>query len=89
MDNETFYFLAYPGGDHKKITVIDLGFSVEYQRNDWANVNDETYYDHEKAITDARKLADKFGLEYVPFDSRYNSDLSEPKHPQLTLDEEE
>ena len=65
--------------DEKKleITVLDLSFNVSYQRNDWSNVNSETFNDHLSAISYAKKLAKQNGLKYIPFTSRYDSDLNE------------
>lgn len=91
-DSDTFYFLAFPKGDASKITVIDLAYSVSYERGDWANVNDETYYDHKTAIEEAKAMVRALGIEYVPFESRYNSSLNEslieaikPLLPQGTI----
>jgi hypothetical protein len=67
------FFLVFPGGDRSKITVIDLMHCVSYERNDWENVNDNTYYNRDEAIKSARDIADRYGLEYMPFESRYDN----------------
>ena len=76
-NNDTFYFLAYPSGEKDKITVIDLAYCVDYERSDWCNVNDMTFYSHTEAINYARNLAKKHGLKYVLFESRYDHSLNE------------
>lgn len=82
MEN-IIYFIAFVGGEQSKVTVIDLAYETIYERNDFSAVNDDNYHDLDKALSDAKKLADKYDLEYVPFDSRYNKSLSEKR--QLTL----
>lgn len=84
--NETFYFVAFVR-NRQALTVIDLAYTVDYERNDWDAVNDENFHDPDTAIRYARKLADKYGLEYQLFDSRYDSSLSE--RLSLSLDEQE
>ena len=42
--------------------------------------HDENLTEHTKAIAYARELADKHNLEYVLFDSHYDSSLNEPRH---------
>lgn len=84
-NDDVFYFIAYPKGDTSKVTVIDLSYAVSYERGDWATVNDKDFTEHTDAIEHCRALAAKYNLEYVPFDSRYNEELSEPSYPQLTL----
>lgn len=77
MTTENFYFIAYPKGDRSSITVIDLAHSVDYEREDWATVNDLNFSTPDEAITYARGLAEKYGLRYELFESRYNQDLNE------------
>lgn len=77
MTTENFYFIAWPKGDRSSITVIDLAHSVDYEREDWATVNDLNFSTPDEAITYARGLAEKFGLRYELFESRYNQDLNE------------
>jgi hypothetical protein len=72
-----FYFLVFPKGDTLKITVIDLMFCVDYERYYWWNVNNNTYYNKHEAIADARDIAKRHKLEYVPFRSRYDSGENE------------
>lgn len=83
-DNDVFYFVAFVN-KRKALTVIDLAYAVDYEKNDWDVASKETFEDPEKACRYARALAEKYGLEYRLFDSRYNEDLSE----KLTLDLDE
>lgn len=84
QNNETFYFIAYVQ-KRQALTVIDLAYSVDYEKDDWDVACNETFQEPEAAINYARKLATKYGLEYKPFDSRYNESLSERLY--LTDDE--
>lgn len=81
--SDTFYFVAYVE-KRETLTVIDLAYSVDYERDDWDVVNDENFTDPLEAIAYARALAKQHGLKYRLFDSRYHSSLSEKL--QLTLD---
>ena len=74
---DIFYFLCFPQGDRTKITVIDLQNCVDYERDEWSNVNKNTYFDHAEAIRAARDIAERYNLEYIPFESRYNRELNE------------
>lgn len=74
--SDTFYFIAFVDKG-ETITVIDLGHSVSYERDEWSVVNDEDFSDHLEAIAYARALAEKHGLKYRRFESRYNSELNE------------
>ena len=76
-DFDGFYFLCFPSGDKKRVTVIDLMNCVSYERDEWSNVNDNTYYSAEEAIEAGRDIAERFGLEYEPFDSRYGNNSEE------------
>lgn len=87
--NDTFYFVIHPRGDKSKVKVVDLGYSVSYQKNEWDCINKETFTDCKEAISYARKIAHKYNLQYQFFESRYNSDLNEKTHYHLTLTEEE
>lgn len=78
--SDTFYFVAFVDKG-ETLTVIDLAHSVDYERDDWAVVNDENFSDHLEAIEYARALATQHGLKYRRFDSRYDSSLNE----KLTL----
>lgn len=82
--NETFYFVIYKDSARESITVIDLAHCVAYERTEFPVVNDETFSTPEEAITHAKALAEKYGLGYIPFESRYDSAISEKMH--LTLD---
>jgi hypothetical protein len=83
--DDTFYFVIHPAGDRSAVKVIDLSNSVSYERSEWLAVNDRDFTDRDEAIEHARGLAKKYGLNYVPFESRYNSELNEPY--SLELDE--
>lgn len=80
---EFIYFIANQGGDKSKITVIDLANVTVYERDQFTPVNDENYHDLAEALVDAKAIASKYNLEYVPFESRYNSELNEKT--QLSL----
>ncbi len=80
---EFIYFIANQGGDTSKITVIDLADVTVYERDQFSPVNDDNYHDLKEAIADAKAIANKYDLEYVQFESRYNSELNEKT--QLTL----
>jgi len=71
------YFLCHPNGDRSQITVIDLAHAVSYERRDWANVNSDTFDTPEDAIAAGRDIATRHGLTYLPFESRYDSELNE------------
>ncbi|EMY6611267.1 MULTISPECIES: hypothetical protein [Vibrio] len=77
------YFIANQGGNTSKITVIDLADVTIYERDQFSPVNDDNYHDLTEALADAKAIASKYGLDYVPFESRYNSDLNEKT--KLTL----
>ena len=65
------YFLAFPQGHKSKITVIDIIDIMSYERNEFANVNDNTYTTLKDAIDAGKDIARRYGLTYVPFESRY------------------
>lgn len=62
--NGIFYFLCYPRGDRTTITVIDLSYTCSYERDEWSNVNDMTFYTPEVAIEYAKDLAHRHNLKY-------------------------
>lgn len=74
---DTFYFVIYNGKDKSAIKVIDLAYSVDYERSDFPVVNKEDFQELEDAIEHAKALAEKYGLRYIPFESRYDSGLNE------------
>ncbi|OEE38298.1 hypothetical protein A1QO_02655 [Vibrio genomosp. F10 str. ZF-129] len=80
---EYFYFISFLGGDRSKITVIDLHNGTSHQREQFSPVNDRDYRDLNEALVDAKSLAEKYNLEYVLFDSRYEKRLSERKELSL------
>lgn len=83
--DDTFYFVIHPSGDRSAVKVIDLASCVSNERSEWLAVNDQDFSERDEAIEYARGLAQKYGLRYVPFESRYNKDLNESY--SLELDE--
>lgn len=75
--SDTFYFVAF--SDKTTLIVIDLDHCVSYERDDWSVVDEENFTTPEEAIAHARNLAIVNGLNYEPFESRYNKSLNEPK----------
>jgi hypothetical protein len=71
------YFTSFCGADESSVTVIDLSWSVFYEREQLRAVSDLHFTDLAEAIDYARAYACKFGLRYVQFESRYNDDLNE------------
>lgn len=74
-----FYFVAVcnnPLGD--ALTVIDLAHCVDYERDEWAVVDQINFKSHTDAIAHARRLARLNRMIYKPFESRYDSSLNEP-----------
>jgi hypothetical protein len=83
MTYEIFYFVTY-AKKKTALTVTDLSEAVSYERDEFAFVNDQNFYTPGEAIEHAKALAAKYNLGYEPFESRYNSSLSETNN--LTLD---
>lgn len=71
MNPYVSYFLAFPQGDMSKITVIDIMDIMSYERSEFANVNENTYYKLKDAIEAGRDIARRHNLTYIPFESRY------------------
>lgn len=76
--SDTFYFVVMVDKG-QAITVIDLAYCVDYEQDDWACVDNQNFTDPSLAINHARRLANRNGLDYKPFESRYDSCLNEPK----------
>lgn len=76
--NDTFYFVVMVDKG-QALTVIDLAYCVDYERSDWSCVDIENFTDPSSAINHARRLANRNGLAYKSFESRYDSYLNEPK----------
>ena len=74
--NHTFYFIAFVD-ERQALTVIDLAYVVDYEKNDWDVASDEIFQKPDAAIEHARKLAKKYELRYELFDSRYDESLNE------------
>jgi len=72
-----FYFLIHPSGDVAAIAVTDLSHASSYERDEWRCVSPHNYTDLQEAISDAKRLAERLALRYVPFSSRYNETLNE------------
>lgn len=79
---DKFYFIALIE-NKTTLTVIDLSFGTDYERNDWSAVDDENYETHALAICAAREMARFHGLKYKPFESRYDDRLNE--YPAITM----
>lgn len=92
---ETFFFACHPCGNKDEITVVDLAYQMSYKKHEWDCVNDKELHDAEDACKYARALAEKYGLKYIPFDSRYGDDYEDdvdgdmPTGMYLTDEEEE
>lgn len=82
--SDTFYFVIFTSKARTTIKVIDLAYASSYERSEWLAANEENFDTPEDAIEHAKALAAKFNLMYVPFESRYNSELDEKD--ALTLD---
>ena len=74
--NNTFYFIAYVN-NRTALTVIDLGYNVDYQMDDWDVAIPIRFNDHIGAIKVGRSVAKANDLQYVLFESRYNKELNE------------
>ena len=83
---DTFYFVIHPGADRSAVQVMDLACCVDYERTDWLAVNDQNFYDRAEAIAHAKALAVKYGLQYIPFSSRYDNTLNERPSLDLNMD---
>jgi len=81
MATGTFYFVMHPGGDRSAVQVVDLSHNCSYERSEWLAVDDINFNDRDKAIVYARGLAQKYGLRYELFDSRYDERLNERLTP--------
>ena len=77
-DSPMIYFVVHPSGDRKVITVVDLARSCDYEKGDWCCIDNNEFDNHIAAISYAREIARVNSLSYKPFDSRYDSSLSEP-----------
>jgi hypothetical protein len=71
------YFICYPDGDRSKLTVVDLHPAVAYERDEIDTLNSRNYDSALEAMDECRDIADRFGLAYVLFKSRYDSSLDE------------
>lgn len=71
------YFLCYPSNNESKIKVIDLENCVDYEIDEWARVDRETFSSRDAAIMHARSFAFIHGKEYVLFESRYDKETNE------------
>lgn len=72
---ELFYAIVHPRGDKSKIVVADEKFNNEFSA--YTRVTPHDYRDRDEAIREARKLAAKYGLEYILFRSSYIEEQSE------------
>lgn len=79
MSDEFYFLTLVKRGEYLfAVTVIDLAYCVDYEREDWKTVNSVNYPNHLDAISAARVFAFNNGYPYKPFESRYNSSLNEP-----------
>lgn len=76
--NSTFYFVALVDKG-KALTVIDLAYCVDYERDEWCVVDQVNFRSPQDSIAHAKRLATLNNLNYNRFDSRYDPSLSEPK----------
>ena len=74
---DVFYFLVFPQGDKNRITVVDLSYACSYERDEWINVNSDTFNYRDEEIPEARRIALKYDLKYELFESRYYSETDE------------
>ena len=74
---ETFYFLARNSVLDPTISVIDLAYAVDYERDDWITVDDKNFVCAEHAIRWGRWKASVEGVPYEDFISRYDHRLNE------------
>jgi len=77
MTVETFYFLVRNSALDRTISVIDLAYAVDYEREDWITVDDKNFVCADHAIRYGRWKAAVEGVPYQDFISRYNSRLDE------------
>ena len=80
---DLFYFIAHPQGDKSRVTVIDLSYSVSYERSDWDAANSINFTNPDEAIKYAKAIADKYNLKYELFNSRYDESTSEVLNLEL------
>ena len=67
-----FYFLIYTTKDRTHISVQELSHGEHTKsKEDYDIVNEITYNSPEKAITNAKRIAETHGLCYEPFSPRY------------------
>jgi hypothetical protein len=72
-----FYILVHPRGDKSQIEVVDLASAVSWEASDYRRVTPHDYGIREEAILEARRLAQRYGLKYNLFESRYNPEDNE------------
>lgn len=71
------YFVCHPSGNKDQVKVIDLEDCVSYEKDDWDVIGPHEFRDRDEAIIHARRLAANQRLDYILFESRYNSQTSE------------
>jgi hypothetical protein len=72
-----FYILIYPRGDKSQIEVVDLAFAVSWEAREYCRATPHDYGDRKEAILEARRVAQRYGLKYNLFESRYNREDNE------------
>lgn len=73
----TFFFVAHGDREKTTVTVIDLHHSVNYERDEFAVIDDVNFRTAPAAIKYAKEVAKLNGLKYQPFESRYYSKFQE------------
>lgn len=74
---DTFYFLIRNSVLDRTISVVDLSYAVDYERDDWITVDEKNFVCAEHAIRWGRYIASVEGVPYKDFVSRYDHRLDE------------
>ena len=77
LNKQRFYFICHPKGDRSKLQVVDLQYTLDYEKDDWDVAVPTDFDNRTDAILWARSLAKGYGLTYNMFESRYDSELNE------------
>lgn len=62
---EETYFIIYPYGDRTKLSVTSLNQYMMYEKDEYAVASRGEWSDEQEAISYAKELAEKHGLEFV------------------------
>lgn len=63
MNENIRYFIVYPRGDKKKLSIISLGYNSLYELDDYAVASRKDFLEIDEAVEYAKELARKHGLE--------------------------